>query len=380
MGTIELGSTNIQAEVRAEVILTAAEPSASSTKTEVARLSEFELDNMHERWTELHFTWAGKAFKLSVPDSDRVFDLKAAVRDLTNVPPERQKILGLVKGKLPPDQILIADLNLASGKKFTVVGTPEGDEIKDPSQIDDLPDIVNDLDVDFTEDIAASAAYQHDKRNKRKVIEATKSLNINVVHMLRPNKKLLVLDLDYTILDTKPALSGSLPPAECARPGLHEFLEAIYPYYDICIWSQTSWMWLEAKLVELGMIGSTRNYNISFVLDKASMFRVFSEREGKPWTHYVKALQIIWNHFPQFSAANTLHVDDLSRNFALNPKEGLKIRAFKNAHAAESRADRELYKLTQYMVYIAHVEDFRLLSHKDWKRVVRTLNNPASDR
>lgn len=34
----------------------------------------------------------------------RVFDLKAALRELTNVPEERQKILGLVKGKLPPDQ------------------------------------------------------------------------------------------------------------------------------------------------------------------------------------------------------------------------------------------------------------------------------------
>lgn len=35
----------------------------------------------------------------------RVFDLKTALRDLTNVPPERQKILGLVKGKLPEDQV-----------------------------------------------------------------------------------------------------------------------------------------------------------------------------------------------------------------------------------------------------------------------------------
>lgn len=34
----------------------------------------------------------------------RVFDLKAALFSLTNVPPERQKILGLVKGKLPPDE------------------------------------------------------------------------------------------------------------------------------------------------------------------------------------------------------------------------------------------------------------------------------------
>ena len=34
----------------------------------------------------------------------RVFDLKVALRELTTVPEERQKILGLVKGKLPPDQ------------------------------------------------------------------------------------------------------------------------------------------------------------------------------------------------------------------------------------------------------------------------------------
>lgn len=37
----------------------------------------------------------------------RVYDLKTALRDLTNVPLERQKILGLVKGKLPEDQVLM---------------------------------------------------------------------------------------------------------------------------------------------------------------------------------------------------------------------------------------------------------------------------------
>ena len=36
---------------------------------------------------------------------DRVFDLKVALRESTTVPEERQKILGLVKGKLPPDQV-----------------------------------------------------------------------------------------------------------------------------------------------------------------------------------------------------------------------------------------------------------------------------------
>ncbi|KAH9483953.1 Ubiquitin-like domain-containing CTD phosphatase 1 [Psilocybe cubensis] len=298
-----------------------------------------------EHWTKLQFTWISKSYKVEIADSDRLYDLKAAIYSLTKVPNERQKILGLVKGKLPPDEVRISELTILPTKKFTLIGTPEGDEIKDPSQLESLPDVVNDLDVDFTENMVASNRYQHDTRNIRKVQEAIRNLNINIIHPLRQGKKLLVLDIDYTILDTKPLTSGSLPPAECARPGLHEFLEAIYPYYDI--------------------------------LDKTSMFTVFTERDSKPWTHSVKALQIIWSHFPQFNATNTIHVDDLSRNFALNPKEGLKISAFKNAHTPQAWEDRELYKLARYMVYIANIDDFTTLSHKNWKNVVKRLPGPS---
>jgi ubiquitin-like domain-containing CTD phosphatase 1 len=121
-------------------------------------------------------------------------------------------------------------------------------------ELEFLPDVVNDLDVDFSDNPTAAAAYKNDQRNIRKVKEATKKLSVNIIHPLREGKRLLVLDIDYSrpslshtyviqflnllaaILDTKPLTSGALPPAECARPRLHEFLEAIYPHYDICIW------------------------------------------------------------------------------------------------------------------------------------------------
>ncbi|KAJ3876560.1 HAD-like domain-containing protein [Lentinula edodes] len=352
---------------------TTSTPIASESEVTQSTTEFSQVTQSPERWVTLQLTWAGKPFSLDIADSDRVLDLKTALHDLTRVPPERQKILGLVKGKLPPDQGRISDLKLTTGKKFTLLGTPEGDEIKDPAQLGNLPDVVNDLDIDFTKDPNAVKRYKHDQRNIRKVKEMTDKLSVNIIHPLREGKKLLVLDIDYTILDTKPLTSGSLPPAECARPKLHEFLEAIYPYYDICIWSQTSWIWLETKLVELGMIGANRNYQISFVLDKTCMFTVFTERDGQEWQHSVKALQIIWNHFPQFNATNTVHVDDLGRNFALNPQCGLKIHAFKNAHTPEAQADRELDKLARYMVHIAPLSDLRSLSHTNWKTVLKSL-------
>jgi len=110
-----------------------------------------------------------------------------------------------------------SEAGLSSGKKFTLIGTPEGDEIKDPSrkvfnsylfsvlksfpEIGLLPDVVNDLDVDFTENLAASNRYQHDTRNIRKVQEMTRNLQVNIIHPLRPGKRLLVLDIDYSGFD-----------------------------------------------------------------------------------------------------------------------------------------------------------------------------------
>jgi hypothetical protein len=48
----------------------------------------------------------------------------------------------------------------------------------------------------------------------------------------------------------------------------------VYPHYDIVIWSQTHWSWLETKLVELGVIGGPRNYKVCFVADRTTMFPV----------------------------------------------------------------------------------------------------------
>lgn len=79
-------------------------------------------------------------------------------------------------------------------------------------------------------------------------------------------------------------LSGKVRYISLLRLGQYLTIR-VYPYYDIVVWSQTHWRWLESKLVEIGMIGGERNYKISFVSDRTSMFPVFTQRDGQPFKH-----------------------------------------------------------------------------------------------
>lgn len=83
----------------------------------------------------------------------------------------------------------------------------------------------------------------------------------------------------------------------------------------------------------------------------------------------VKPLGVIWGKFPQYSAANTIMFDDIRRNFLMNPSNGLRIRAFRQAHVNRS-SDKELLKLGKYLKEIASVEDLSLLNHRNWEKYV----------
>lgn len=83
----------------------------------------------------------------------------------------------------------------------------------------------------------------------------------------------------------------------------------------------------------------------------------------------VKPLGVIWGKFPQYSAANTIMFDDIRRNFLMNPSNGLRIRAFRQAHINRS-SDKELLKLGKYLKEIASVEDLSSLNHRNWEKYV----------
>lgn len=87
-------------------------------------------------------------------------------------------------------------------------------------------------DVDYTaKEIAEFKAVQI-VRNKRKIDEAVQALEINIMRAPRPGKKLLVLDIDYAILDTQRWKEQNFNARDFARPHLHEFLAAVSPHYE----------------------------------------------------------------------------------------------------------------------------------------------------
>ncbi|KAL7423090.1 hypothetical protein Q5752_002389 [Cryptotrichosporon argae] len=351
-----------------------------------------------EEWWELTMAWAGKTYELKVGGNDLIFDFRTRIEQLTSVPADGQKLIGLVRGKLPPsaDGERFSTLGLKKALKFTMVGTPADERVRAPPRAE-----TDDFDVTYpTRPAREMAPHAHvapmvqdgktrygvtpaeDPRNIRLVRQLVTHRKVDVMNPPREGKRLLVLDLDYTIVDTRPMIDGALPSVECARPGLHDFLASVYPYYDIVIWSQTKWTWLETKLVELGLVGEERPYKICFVADKKTMFPIIGFRDGESYHHEIKPLSFLWQQFPQWSAKNTIHIDDLARNFAMNPGEGLRIRAFKGAGTEQGAADAELFRLGPYLVNIATTcDDFTLLDHGKWKvRASEVMRAQAEER
>ncbi|ORX71665.1 HAD-superfamily subfamily IIID h [Linderina pennispora] len=298
-------------------------------------------------------TWQGRTYPLRISQYATVVSVKVLLEELTEVEVESQKLLGLVKGRLPADSSTLSELSVADGTRVRLMGTRAADKLR----------------ARRAEEVVVEEDYVPDRSSRvvstdhgEKLTNLVLTAEVRVMNAPRAGRRLVVLDLDYTLFDCK-NVSGDI--ADMARPGLHEFLAAIYPFYDIVIWSQTKWFVVESKITLLGMLANPL-YRVTAALDISTMFSVTAVRNGRTVVHQVKPLEFIWRRLPMYHAGNTVHVDDVSRNFALNPQNGLKIHAFKRADR-RPRRDRELFALAEYLVRIAQLDSFEELDHSKWK-------------
>ncbi|KDP42407.1 hypothetical protein JCGZ_00204 [Jatropha curcas] len=319
-----------------------------------AASSSIAVSSATEEELALRVKWSGKEYTVRVCGDDSVGELKRRICELTNVLPKRQKLLyPKIGNKLADDTVLLSQLPLKSSLKMTMIGTVEDEIIVDQL---DSPEIVDDFELGQDE-----AVDIKDKEvNKQKLRRRIDQYKIELRSPCREGKKLLVLDIDYTLFDHR---STAENPLELMRPYLHEFLTAVYAEYDIMIWSATSMKWIELKMGQLGVLNNP-NYKITALLDHLGMITVQSDSRG---IFDCKPLGLIWALFPEFySPKNTIMFDDLRRNFVMNPQNGLTIRPFRKAHANRD-SDQELVKLTQYLLAIAEHDDLRTLDHGKWE-------------
>ncbi|XP_020085293.1 ubiquitin-like domain-containing CTD phosphatase isoform X2 [Ananas comosus] len=336
--------------------LAAASEAAAAAPTPAASAAEAVVAVAEEGVEEMTLTvrWSGREYTVRVCGDDSVAELKRRICEATSVLPKRQKLLyPKLAAKLNDDSLLLSHLNLKASVKMTMIGTVEDDIIVDQA---DSPEIIDDFELgqDEVVDIKDKGV------NKQKLQRRIDQYKIKLLNPCREGKKLLVLDIDYTLFDHR---SSAENPLELMRPYLHEFLSAVYAEYDIIIWSATSMKWVELKMGQLGVL-SNPSYKITALLDHLAMITVQSDRHG---TFDCKPLGLIWAQFSEFyNSKNTIMFDDLRRNFVMNPQNGLVIRPFKKAHLNRS-SDRELVKLTQYLLTIADLPDFSQLDHSRWE-------------
>ena len=120
------------------------------------------------------------------------------------------------------------------------------------------PEVKDDFDIDANDELSISVHERPEGRppfpprhlSQRLVVQEKlqkrlDTVQVRILNPPRPGKKLLVIDIDYTIFDLG---STAERVEELARPYLHFFLAACYEHFDLMIWSATSMKWVEMKM------------------------------------------------------------------------------------------------------------------------------------
>ena len=142
--------------------------------------------------------WAGKEYNVeNIDPAESVMDLKVKIMNQTGVRPERQKLLNLkVKGKAATDEMKIGSLGLKDNFKLMMMGSLEETIIETQKKPENLPEVINDLDIEEDD-----VAVQDKEINLDKIAKRVRDYEVKELNPSRENMKLLVLDIDYTLFD-----------------------------------------------------------------------------------------------------------------------------------------------------------------------------------
>jgi len=228
---------------------------------------------------QINLKWNKQDLIFDLQSTQTLSELKSLIYQQTNILPDRQKLMGL---KLKTSGVLtntttIDELNLSS--KIMLMGTPE----ESITELNSLKPVQPDLSEGQEEEqqdttwIEDPDTIPLDKREEVR-IKLERRINTyqgKILNEPRQGKKLLVLDIDYTLFDHRSAAETG---AELMRPYLHEFLSTVYEHYDIGIWSATSMKWIESKMKLLGIEGISQGRTMNTTFNYKIVFYMYIQR------------------------------------------------------------------------------------------------------
>lgn len=134
----------------------------------------------------------------------------------------------------------VGSLGLKENFKLMMMGSLEETIAETQSKPENLPEVLNDFDIEEEE-----VALQDKEIYLEKIAKRVRDYEVKILNPSRENKKLLVLDIDYTLFDHRSVAESGW---ELMRPYLHEFLETAYQDYDIAIWYLKTFIKRQKKL------------------------------------------------------------------------------------------------------------------------------------
>ena len=166
--------------------------------------------------------WSGAEYEIEMLETENVLHLKEKIFITTQVRPDRQKLLNLKhNGKPAPEDVLVSALNLKPGFKIMMMGSREETIVEATSKPENLPEVLDDFDIPDE----AEVEVKDRKVFLEKVERRIRDYSAKIFNEPRVGKKLLVLDIDYTLFDHR---STGETGSELMRPYLHEFLTDSY--------------------------------------------------------------------------------------------------------------------------------------------------------
>ena len=181
---------------------------------------------------DLEIRWSGQRIAFSLPDNSTVGDLKCCLQEHTGVLTKRQKLIGVMqKGKAAPDSARLDQVKLA--QKLMLIGNREEKIIKEPAP-EDMPDVFNDMDIDYSGSTEPADSVRTGE-NLLALQQRIATVDVTLINPVRPEKKLLVFDLDYTLYDCgkeSRAASGH-EISLLKRPFADEMLATLWPHYEV---------------------------------------------------------------------------------------------------------------------------------------------------